>query len=121
MPPHNIGTLEAFAVEFFVAWAVEVGFNEVTLRQQVDNTEVVQGWTRKDSRNLPTNKSFIPIADLLMRQDLDLELMYVFTKLNLVDPISRGVVTGTKRLRLPSLHPDFPEQASSSAVTTSTD
>jgi hypothetical protein len=99
----NIGSAEAFAVEIALSHLVKQGLRKTALRFHVDNMGVVDGWVSRRSRNAPTNASFIRMIQLCEDYELDLELLYIDTALNLADRVSRGDLTGLQVLSLPPL------------------
>jgi hypothetical protein len=99
----NIGSAEAFAVEIALAHLVKQGVKRTSFTFRVDNMGVVDGWSARRSRNVPTNSCFIRMIALCEEHELDLELVYVDTKLNKADRVSRGDCAGLQMLQLPPL------------------
>lgn len=110
IPGCDIGSLESFAAEVFVLWALEQNLRQVTLVLLVDNIGVVDGWAAKRSRNGPSNLSFIRTATALQQAEVELELVYIPTAQNKADSLSRGLQTsGAAQLTLPQLPTEISE------------
>jgi hypothetical protein len=91
----NIGSAEALAVELALRVLIDSrSVRDCSLLFHVDNMGVVEGWSNRRSRNLPTNGTFLRVLDLLHLRNLHLKLEYIHTKSNNADAVSREDMSG---------------------------
>lgn len=98
----DIGWAEMVAVELVARYVEKLGYSNAEILIRSDNMGVVGAYNRGRSRNFPTNEAIRRTDVLAMSLNIKFSLQYVNTKVNLADPVSRGVpVPGLKHLPSP--------------------
>ncbi|CDO76109.1 hypothetical protein BN946_scf184876.g2 [Trametes cinnabarina] len=87
----DIGWAEMIAIELLLRRLVEEGLENAAVLVRSDNKGVIKAFRRGCSRNWQVNLSIRRTELLCMEKNLDLQPVYVNTKENRADPVSRGI------------------------------
>lgn len=89
---HDIGWLEAIAVEFSILVTSALGISHADFLIRSDNEGVIGAFRKGRSANPAVNMCIRRSEAVLRRADLSISLIYVNTKDNKADPISRNIL-----------------------------
>lgn len=103
---HDIGWLEAIAVEFSILVTSALGISHTDFLIRSDNAGVIGAFCKGRSANPAVNMCIRCSEAVLRRADLSISLIYVNTKDNKADPISQNILPSLDS-RLP-LHIPIP-------------
>src|ERR1019366_4758793 len=94
----NIQWAEAVGFELLVICLLTISGEGENIRVFGDNRGVVEGWWKRSSGNMPTNRVFRRILDLSERGNRVIHTRYVPSADNPADPPSRGIYPPCKFL-----------------------
>jgi len=91
-PGHDIGWLEAMAIEFLIGTLVSNDLKDSHILIRSDNQGVMGAFTKGHSRNFEVNLAIRRTEALIDGANISLSFQYVESAFNLADPISRGIL-----------------------------
>ena len=99
----DIGWAEAVALELAVMWLAETDRHDVSVVIHSDNKGVIDAFNKGRSRNLHHNDCIRRISLLLAISNISVVPVFVPSRLNKADSLSRGVLSSSELRLLPSL------------------
>jgi hypothetical protein len=107
---HDIGWLESIAVELAIRITCLFGISNTDVLIRSDNEGVIGSFRKGRCSNLASNMSIRRSEIFLRSSNISITLIYVNTKVNLADPISRGLLPPPSQ-RIP-FHISLPDELS---------